>query len=196
MACREGSGEIRGCHQANRAKRAGAASRVGPFKAMVNPQGVAQERGEESRRRILSFIQGHPGTNKSQAARELGESWGNLSHHVDRLNRAGVIRERKVGRQVLLFPSNHDARRSVILAALRDPLQETALKAVRELAPASIQDVANRTGQSRKVTRRCLATLERVGLIDRDEQGWGRFFVRGRTDPRDLGERLDSHSRD
>ncbi len=57
------------------------------------------------RQQILARARATPGLSLMELRRVMGLGWGNLYHHLKRLEKAGLVETRAAGRQCLVFPT-------------------------------------------------------------------------------------------
>lgn len=117
------------------------------------------------RRSLVERVRDRPGLNLREAAHALGVHPTTARHHARMLERAGRLVVVEEGRARLLFLPGGPRRSAPAPRALR------ALEAIREgaaspAALARVLDVPRGTAGS------LLASLERMGLVAREEGAW------------------------
>lgn len=117
------------------------------------------------RDRLLQLVHHAPGLNKSDLRAHLGVAWGTVAYHVRVLTAAGLIEAEPRGRDVFLFPRGLCDVTRLQARALRTPEASRVLAALADVREASLVELSERAGLSRKVVRRRLQELVGAGLV-------------------------------
>lgn len=115
--------------------------------------------------RLLAFVCAKPGVNQSQAVRALGVSRPALARQVRDLVARGRLEVDSRGREAMLFPKGTTPRGKAVAVALRCGEAQAVLAVLRQAPQATIQELADWSGLTRKKVQRHVMLLEEAGLI-------------------------------
>lgn len=128
-----------------------------------------------TRARLLDAIRQAPGIHKSQLCDVAGTKWSTASYHLERLQKQGLIRTQVVGKRLMIYPETMGFGDAMLLRARRDPVRADILDQLHQ-GPVGLTELARRSNVTRKVMRRHLSTLMRVGLVHRAPGHRGSFM--------------------
>ncbi len=123
--------------------------------------------GTSTRDRILHFLLENPGAAKTDVCRGLDVGWGTTTHHLQQLERAGMVVARRHRGRAALFSTEIPERVQACLATLRDPGTRSLLDHLGASGDASLSDLAAQARLSRRVVSRHLTALQEVGLVEK-----------------------------
>lgn len=155
--------------------------RLVPVLWMVFPLFRRRPDGERTRARIKQVIAEEPGIHKSELCRRLGMAWGTISHHLRIMAHDDDVLVTAAAGRSRAFPPTIPSEYHRSLAALRSDPNAEVYGLLRD-RPLGIQGLCQELGISRKVARRCLTTLEEVGLVERDGDRFEAQDALGRLD--------------
>jgi predicted transcriptional regulator len=97
-----------------------AASAAASYCLLLGRRPLGPERALESpvRQRLYASILAAPGRSLVEVRRAMGIGWGNLYHHLGRLQAAGLVEATQAGRHCLVFPKGSQAAQLHQRAAL------------------------------------------------------------------------------
>ena len=119
------------------------------------------------RRRIFDHIKENPGTHYRAILAALGLPMGVLSYHLNRLEKAELVRSRQDGMYRRFFL----AGRKTDVRFFLSELQESILAVIRENQGISQSKIAERIAVSRKVVNYHVRILDQAGLIYMESRG-------------------------
>lgn len=120
----------------------------------------------QTRRTVLDAIRTRPGINKTSLARRTGLSWGTVGHHLQTLERDGLVALVRVGRTVHAAPTAF-AQRMQRTPLLVCPDARRVLGALlAESFRYGTTDLGRLLGMTRKQTRRYVYDLVEAGLVE------------------------------
>ena len=128
---------------------------------------ITTQRGEETRRRLMEYIQENPGVNKLELQKGTGIGWGTTMYNVDILERKGRLQSFKDRGHVRLFDIELDEEEMKFFCALKDKHADGIIAQLNEDGTVQAYDVADDLGVSRKVIRRTMLNMAKHGLLDR-----------------------------
>lgn len=128
-----------------------------------------QPAGERTRERLLGIIREHRGVHKSELCRLTGHGWGNVGHHVQVLERQGLIETETHGRLLWIFDRNVNQRDRAMTVALQPSPARRILQALGLQPKATIRSLSEELAVSRKVIRHHLSVLKRVEAVEEAE---------------------------
>lgn len=131
--------------------------------------------GDATRQQILDLLREHPGLHKSEIARRTGISWGNVGHHLERLQQERLLRPFREGRRVHWFPPDLSARHHYGLSILNNDYVGEAIQSLRHQPGLTLHGLAEQLDISQKVASRVLRQLEEAGYVR--HQGPDRIFI-------------------
>ena len=139
----------------------GAATFLAPFFTRVRADRALLQ---PTRRGIHDLLVRHPGLNVREVARRLALGRGTVAHHVRVLQRLGLLRSRKAGREHRLYagPVPSSGRLEQLVEA---PHGRTILALVAD--GAGVMELRGRIPLSPSALHRRLASMESAGLVRR-----------------------------
>jgi predicted ArsR family transcriptional regulator len=121
----------------------------------------------ENREAITAFMNVTGGIHKSQLMRELGFSWGVLSHHLNTLSRDGLIVLQYWGRELWVFdPQIPEIDRLKFVAANR-PVRLRILDYLSQRDSLTVQELSEELSYCKKTVRTHLSHLLHSGNVER-----------------------------
>lgn len=139
------------------APRAGAPGRLGPTKPAV-PLGPRQER-------VLALLDQYPGLNIDELAGALGVQRTAAKHHVQALERRGMLVRVRQGRHLLHFPADLPPVERLVFTVFRVPSVRRVAEEVFLDPSVSREALAERLEVTPRTVRRALGLLLRQGLM-------------------------------
>lgn len=123
------------------------------------------------RRRVLEIVAARPGISVREIARRAETTWPNAKYHVMRLEQAGLVGTRLVGRQRVVFALDQ-ALEGVIeaRALLAEPTARRIALYVIDHPGGSIADVIRATGDSQRVVYYHLKRFIEAGLVEHSNE--------------------------
>jgi predicted transcriptional regulator len=119
-----------------------------------------------AQRRLLSFLEAHPGRSLRELADHLGVTRTAAVYHVRRLERRGLVTRLRHGTRRLLFPSSiPDTAGRHLLASFRLHNARVIAQALHADPTLSWRAVARKLGLGTNTVRWHVARLEEQGLI-------------------------------
>jgi predicted transcriptional regulator len=126
------------------------------------------------RERIYGYILGNPGANYGAIKQDLSIANGQLVYHLKQLADAHMIYSRKDGIKKRFFPVEHPKPKGPIYYL--NETQKRILKAIRNLAGQTQQEIAKKAGISRQMAYYHLTKLEQKGIIYKETHGVKRRY--------------------
>jgi predicted transcriptional regulator len=123
--------------------------------------------GPATRQEIVNLLSRQPGLNKSQLCRALGLAWGTVAHHVRLLEAEKRIVRQDLGGRKHLFVPGTQPQELALMVLLRQEPANRILDLLQDHPGLGIQDLSRSMSLSRKIVRRFLFSLERMGLVQR-----------------------------
>lgn len=117
------------------------------------------------RRAILEAVARSPGITLGELRAGVKLGWGNAYHHLLRLERARLIRTQRVGRRLVIFPADFDARAAAVRAVLRGAASRAIADDIAAHPGTDVTDVATRTGLSRRAVYYHVQQLTTLGVV-------------------------------
>lgn len=118
-----------------------------------------------NRRRIHDYVSRNPGVSLSEISAALGIGWGTSVHHVERMEKARVLRSYADGRRRAFVVEGQRANSGDASLPRTDPTRARLLQAIRLAPGASQGELARSAGLSLSLASRHLGVLERAGLV-------------------------------
>lgn len=123
--------------------------------------------GDGQRARIMQLVRAHPGIHTAQIKERLDLAWSTVDYHLRVMERDGIIRVSKMGRENHIFPLDVEPTQHMWFAALRDEGAHRVFQRLIELPGQGVPMLSEWAGLSHKVIRRQLTDLVDVGLVTR-----------------------------
>ncbi len=127
--------------------------------------------GEATRRRLLAWLEGHPGARLSDVAAFLDVTRTAAVYHVRQLERSGHVRVVVARRQRLHFANHAHPETQDLLGLLRLERARQIVEALREDPTLSWRRLAKQLGVTPKAIRWQIGRLEDEGLLEVRDQG-------------------------
>lgn len=123
--------------------------------------------GPATRDAILDAVRARGGLHKSELRRIVGIGWGNLGHHLQVLERQGLVQLEGRGRLVWVFDAAVPHGERDRLVATRPGVAQRLLAALGMRDRVTVGSLSQELDLSKKVIRRHLGELERAGVVQR-----------------------------
>lgn len=125
------------------------------------------------RQRIFQVIQENPGIHASGLARAAGSGWGTIVHHLDKLEKGGLVATRKVNNQKCYFEMGGKVSRQdmAIASAVRQGTANHIASFVTSHPMTSQKMLAENLGISPALTSFHVKKLVHQGVLDRVRHG-------------------------
>ncbi len=143
--------------------------------------------GSESpspRTRARRLIEEYPGLHLRELARQLDMDVRAVQHHLDRLEKKGLVTVLRFGRYKRYFPRREEHRGEVvdrkdkrILAHLRSPLALGLVVHLIVSGPTRLADLSSGVGVGPSTASYHLRRLEGAGIVVRGSQGATKYAV-------------------
>lgn len=127
----------------------------------------ASEASQPTRAAILGVVRARRGLHKSELARLVGIGWGNCGHHLRVLEREGLVDLEGRGRLTWVFDSALPRRERDLLVATRPSAARRLLVALGVRDRVTVGSLAEELALSKKVIRKHLGALARIGAVER-----------------------------
>lgn len=125
-----------------------------------------------ARQEIHAAIQDSPGIHVSELSRSLGLPWGTLLHHVDKLERAGlVVSSAESGKRCFFLPGQVLREHRSILPALENGKARALAEYFAANPGASQKDAGQALGLSAALVSWHVKRLEEAGVLVRTRVG-------------------------
>lgn len=131
----------------------------------ADTEGVLDQRTRAS---VYRAIRDTPGADLVTLADAVDVTKSTVRYHVDVLRNAGLVEAAELGGALRFAPAERDA--DLAAATSADPTN-AVLEAVAEAEPASVREVAERTGRAPSTVSHHLSTLADHGLVERERVG-------------------------
>lgn len=126
--------------------------------------------GDKSRQAILDIIRERRGIHKSELMRQCGKGWGNVGHHIQKLENLGHIEMEIHGRLLWIFDRQVERKdRDCIIATHQSPARRILEALGLRPHPATIRALSDELAVSKKVIRLHLTTLQRAQAVNKVE---------------------------
>lgn len=130
------------------------------------------------RRRIFDFLRERPGVHLRKMQRELGMALGTLEYHLYRLERAGFVAVRRLGRFKAYYPEGMvDLRDKDLLYFLRQDMPRRIAIATVSRPGISFQELAASVPISPSTLSFHLQKLTKAGIVHADKVGREKVYV-------------------
>lgn len=118
------------------------------------------------RMQVYSLVQKHSGLTVHQLARKLSLTWGTVHYHVARLQAAGLVVSRRIGRsRVILAKDGPQDGLADALAILHEETARRIALTIVENPHRGVLEVMDAAGVSQRVAYYHVKRLLRAGLI-------------------------------
>ncbi len=125
------------------------------------------------RTQVFQAIQGRPGIHASELARTVGVGWGTITHHLDKLEKAGLVTTRKVNNQKCFFEQGGAVSRQdmAVASAVRAGTASEIAAFVTEHPMTSQKSMAEALGVSPALASFHVKKLVHLGVLDKMRRG-------------------------
>lgn len=123
--------------------------------------------GRTSRNQLLAIIRERRGLHKSELMRLASKGWGNVGHHLLKLEEQGLIQTESRGRLRWVFDREVPAHERDIIVATRPGPARRILEALGLKERASVRALSEELSYSKKVVRLHLNSLHRADAIEK-----------------------------
>lgn len=117
------------------------------------------------RQEIIDLVRANPGIHKSLICRQLELSWGTATHHVQQLEKQGILRSYTSGRELRLFYFDVPPQQLTWIAQLQNDVKAAIVELLQESPSLGAAELSEALGISAKVIRRHLTSLVDTGLV-------------------------------
>ena len=141
---------------------------------------------EGNAKRVIQFIQDHPGCHLRRIRSELGISMGTVQYHLARLERDGRIVSNRHGLFKYYFPIGvfQDNEKNLLEVLSQETSRDILIFIIEQKNPTQT-DIAERIGVSAASVSWHVSRLAELGVISEIKEGkYKRYLLNG--DPRDL----------
>lgn len=128
-------------------------------------------RAHPTRHRVLEFVNSFRGTNSTRLERALGLTRSNARHHLQVLEKSGMVKRVSLGRESHYFPADAEPAEVEILSRAQHGRAWKIMGVVLAEPGITQRDLGRRVGMSRKVLRPKLDTLVDAGMIEERLEG-------------------------
>lgn len=132
-----------------------------------------------TRRRLLEFVNAFRGTNSTRLARAMGLSRSQARHHLQVLEKAGMVKRIPLGRESHYFPAETDAAEVDILSRAQHGRAWKIMGVVLAEPGITQRELGRRVDMTRKVLRVKLDILVDAGMIEEVIDGRLRRYLPG-----------------
>lgn len=147
---------------------------------------LTDEVEEGNARRILLFIQEHPGCHLRRVRNEMGISMGTAQYHLARLEKAGKVTSNRHGLFRYYFPIGvfQDNEQSLLEILSHETARDILIFIIEQKNPTQ-SDIADRIGVSAASVNWHTRRLSELGIIAESREGkYKKYQVR--VDPKSL----------
>ncbi len=125
----------------------------------------APSAGQASRDQLLAIIRERRGVHKSELMRLAGKGWGNVGHHLLRLEDQGLVAIETRGRLTWVFDKSVEPRERDLVVAMRPGPAQRILQVLGLKERASVRALSEELAVSKKVIRLHLSNLHRADAV-------------------------------
>lgn len=118
------------------------------------------------RLRLYGLVHAHPGIASTRLAEDLGISWGTLSYHLVRMERAGLLATRRAGRRRLVFPSQMSDTNEEDVVLLREGTSRRIALLIVERPGLDIAALQKELGITARAAYHNVKRLRDAGLVE------------------------------
>jgi len=147
---------------------------------------LTDEFDEGNAKRVIQFIQDHPGCHLRRIRNELEISMGTVQYHLARLEKAGRIASNRHGLFRYYFPIGvfQDNEKNLLEILSQETARDILIFIIEQKNPTQT-DIVDRIGMSAASVSWHVGRLARLGLISEIREGkYKRYQLNG--DPRNL----------
>lgn len=123
--------------------------------------------GRTSRNQLLAIIRERRGLHKSELMRLADKGWGNVGHHLAKLEEHGFIETESRGRFLWVFDRDVPAKERDILVAMRPGAARRILEHLGLRQRATVRTLSEELAVSKKVIRLHLNSLHRAEAVEK-----------------------------
>lgn len=148
--------------------------------------GLKDDADEGNAKRMIQFIQDHPGCHLRRIRNELGISMGTVQYHLARLEKAGRIASNRHGLFRYYFPIGvfQDNEKNLLEILSHETARDILIFIIEQKNPTQT-DIADRIGVSAASVSWHVSKLTELGVITEVKEGkYKRYQLQG--DPRNL----------
>lgn len=131
---------------------------------------------QATRRRILVYVEAHPGASARQVQRSLSLGWGETSYHLTRLLEAASLQRERTGRRDYYFSPGLTKAERRVLQALQNPLDRFILLELARSPGRSFPELLPARGATRSTVAFHLRFLLATDLVKLEEGGGTRRY--------------------
>ena len=151
---------------------------TGMVVGLVRPRDGVHILASPQRMSLLRLILARPGISLREASRQLQMNWATVTYHAMRLESAGLIQSRTVGRHRICYPmGNADEGLVEARGILSEATARRIAAFIVEHPGTRISEVIRGTGESQRVVYYHLKRLVDAGLLSMSERGRYRGLV-------------------
>lgn len=123
--------------------------------------------GRTSRNQLLAIIRERRGLHKSELMRLADKGWGNVGHHLTKLEEQGLIQTEVRGRLRWVFDRHVPAKERDLIVAMRPGPARRILEYLGLRERASVRTMSDELAVSKKVIRLHLNSLHRAEAVEK-----------------------------
>ena len=154
---------------------------------------MKNESEEGNAKRVIQFIQDHPGCHLRRIRSELGISMGTAQYHLARLERDGRIVSNRRGLFRYYFPIGvfQDNEKNLLEVLSQETARDILIFIIEQKNPTQT-DIAERIGVSAASVSWHVSRLAELGVINEIKEGkYKRYQLNG--DPRNLASLMKNY---
>jgi predicted transcriptional regulator len=165
-----------------------------PISSIAKGRPILKNESEEGNaKRVIQFIQDHPGCHLRRIRSELGISMGTAQYHLARLERDGRIVSNRRGLFRYYFPIGvfQDNEKNLLEVLSQETARDILIFIIEQKNPTQT-DIAERIGVSAASVSWHVSRLAELGVISEIKEGkYKRYHLNG--DPRNLASLMKNY---
>lgn len=118
-----------------------------------------------TRRRILEFIETHPGASAREIQRSLSLGWGDTAYQLERLVTSSSLRRDRSTRRDYYFPNHSSLGERTVLVAFQSPAERAVLVSLSLHPGQSFRELASQLKMNKSNLSLHLRFLIRLNLV-------------------------------
>ncbi|WP_457549977.1 winged helix-turn-helix transcriptional regulator [Archaeoglobus sp.] len=119
----------------------------------------------DTRRMIYEYILDNPGTHFRDIVRELNISISTATWHIRILEKAGLIKKKKVGNKIIFYPTGMEKNDLIIVATLNNEKATKIVEYLLNVGKAHARKIAKDLDMNVETVRYNLKKLEGMGIV-------------------------------